>query len=68
MIIFDKLWIKMKKKGMSIYQLKEKTGIDNKTVKRLQANKNVETKTLDKVCVALGCKLEDIVEYKEDIN
>ena len=31
-----------------------------------RANENVETKTLDKLCKALHCKLEDIAEYVEE--
>ena len=63
MIVFDKLWETMSKKGVSTYQLRERCGIDSKTVRRLHANDNVETKTLDKLCAALDCKLEDIAEY-----
>lgn len=53
----------MEKKNISTYYLREKCGIDNKTVRRLRANENIETKTLDKICCALDCKIEDIVEY-----
>lgn len=63
MIIFDKLWVTMEKKGVSTYQLRERCSIDSKTVRRLRANDNIETKTLDKLCTALDCKLEDIAEY-----
>ncbi|MCI9405308.1 MAG: helix-turn-helix transcriptional regulator [Oscillospiraceae bacterium] len=66
MIIFDKLWITIEKKGMSTYQLREKCGIDSKTIRRLRANENMETKTLDKLCKALSCRLEDIATYKAD--
>ncbi len=66
MIVFDKLWKVMEKKGVSTYQLREKCGIDSKTVRRLRANENMETKTLDKLCVALSCRLEDIAEYIPD--
>ncbi len=66
MIVFNKLWITMKNRGISTYQLREKCGIDSKTVRRLRANENVETKTLDKLCAALTCQLEDIAEYKAD--
>ena len=58
MIIFDKLWVLMKKKGVSTYQLRERCGIDSKTIRRLRANENMETKTLDKLCAALDCKLD----------
>ncbi len=66
MIIFDKLWLVMKQRGVSTYQLREICGIDSKTVRRLRANENIETKTLNKLCTALSCKLEDIVEYIPD--
>ena len=63
MICFDKLWSIMEEKGISAYYLREKAGIDSKTIRRLRANENMETKTLDKLCAALGCRLEDIAEY-----
>ena len=65
LIVFDKLWLIMEKKGVSTYKLREECGIDSKTIRRLRANDNMETKTLDKLCAALHCKLEDIAEYKE---
>lgn len=66
MIVFDKLWITMKKKGVSTYQLREKSGVDYKTICRLKANKNIETNTLDKLCIALNCNIEDIAEFMEE--
>ncbi len=66
MIIFDKLWNTMKEKAVSTYQLRESCGIDSKTVRRLKANENIETKTLNKLCSVLNCRLEDIAEYVED--
>ncbi len=66
MIRFDKLWETMEQKHVSTYWLREKCGIDSKTVRRLRANDNIETKTLNKLCAALDCKLEDIAEYISD--
>ena len=63
MIIYDKLWQTMKEKGVTTYFLREKAGIDSKTVRRLKANENIETKTLDRLCEALDCRIEDIAEY-----
>ena len=65
MIVFDKLWKTIEEKGVSTYWLREKCGIDSKTVRRLKANENIETKTLDRLCAALNCKLEDIAEFVE---
>lgn len=66
MIQFDKLWITMAQKGVTTYQLREQCGIDSKTVRRLRANDNIETKTLNKLCAILDCRLEDIAEYIPD--
>ena len=66
MIIFDGLWKTMEAKGISTYTLRERCGIDSKTVRRLRANENIETKTLDKLCAALDCSLEDIARYVKD--
>jgi len=65
-IKFDKLWHTMEKKGVSTYWLREKCGIDRKTIRRLHGNENIETKTLNKLCAALGCALSDIAEYVPD--
>ncbi len=56
----------MEKKGISTYTLREECGIDSKTVRRLRANENIETKTLDKLCKALNCRLEDIAEFVDE--
>ena len=66
MIVFDKLWETMKKKGISAYQLRESCGIDSKTVRRLRANDNIETKTLNKLCSALNCNIGDIMVFIAD--
>ena len=66
MVIFDRLWKIMEERNLSTYYLREQCGIDSKTVRRLRANQNMETKTLSKICAALGCRLEDIAEYIPD--
>ena len=66
MIKFDKLWQTMEEKKVSTYWLREKCGIDRKTIRRLKANENMETKTLNKLCTALDCTLPDIAEFVKD--
>lgn len=66
MIRYDKLWEIMEQKNITTYQLRERCGIDSKTIRRLRANEIMETKTLNKLCTILECKLEDIAEYVKD--
>ena len=56
----------MEEKGISTYQLREKCGIDSKTIRGLKANENIETQTIDKICSVLNCRIEDVVEYIKD--
>ena len=65
-IKFDRLWETMKKKGVTTYWLREKCGIDRKTIRRLKENDNIETKTLNKLCAALDCGLDEIAEYVKE--
>ena len=66
MICYDKLWETMQKKGVTTYQLREVCGVDSKTVRRLKANENMETITLNKLCAFLDCRIEDIAEFVKD--
>ena len=66
MIVFDKLWKLMEERNISTYRLRENCALNNKTIRRLKANDNMETKTLNRICAGLHCRLEDIAEYVED--
>ena len=46
--------------------MREKCGIDSKTIRRLRANDNMETKTLNKLCAVLSCEIGDIAKYVPD--
>ncbi len=47
-------------KKLSTYELREKCDIDSKAIRRLRANENVETETLNKLCEYLDYPLEEI--------
>ena len=63
MIVFDKLWVSMKNKGISTYRLREDCLLDSRTIKRLRTNGSIETKTLDKICNYLNCNVEDVLTH-----
>ena len=65
MIVYDKLWETLKKKNISQYQLIKTYHFSNGQLDRLRKNENVSTHTLDVLCSILGCRLEDIAEYKK---
>ena len=65
MIVFDRLWIEMKQKGISQYRLLKEYGFSSGQLDRLRKNDNVSTYTLNRLCEILDCSLEDIAEYKK---
>ena len=64
MIVFDRLWAKMKSKGISQYKLIKEYGFSSGQLDRLRKNENVSTFTLNRLCEILDCSLEEIAEYK----
>ncbi len=65
LIVFDKLWITMKQKGISQYKLIKQYGISSGQLDRLRKNGNVNSYTLNMLCEILDCNLSDIAEYKK---
>ena len=52
---------KMKKKD-----LREKAGIGNSTMTKLANNENVTVEGMAKICTALNCKMDDIIDIIPD--
>lgn len=55
MIDFSPLWVTMKEKNITQYQL-IKSGIDNKTLDSLRKNKNITLATLESLCRILAAR------------
>lgn len=65
MITYEKLWKRMKEKGITQYRLHVE-GISNSTLTRLKRNKSVNMETIDKLCKILQCNVGDILDHRED--
>ena len=66
MIVYDRLWITMKRKGISQYRLLKEYKFSGGELDRLRKNENVSTYTLNQLCRILKCRVEDIAEYIAD--
>lgn len=66
MIIYDRLWKTMNDKGITIYSLEKDHGIVRSQMKRFQRNCIVTTYTLNRLCNALQCDINDILEFVPD--
>lgn len=59
---YKKLFKLLIDKNMKKKDLCELAGISTTSVTKLGRNQNVNTEILEKICDALGCEIEDIVE------
>ena len=65
MIVYDRLWTKMKAKGISQYKLIREYGFSSGQLDRLRKNENISTFTLNRLCEILDCTLDEIAEYQK---
>ena len=63
MIVFDRLWVTMRERGVSQNKLIREHQFSSGQLDRLRKNANVSTYTLDQLCRILNCRLEDIAEF-----
>lgn len=68
MIKYDRLWVTMKEKDITQYDLYTKYNINRSQLDRLRHNKNVQVNTIDRLCNILHCNVEDIMEHIQDDN
>ena len=61
-ISYNRLWKLLIDKGMNRQDLRRATGISPASIAKLGKGENITTDILLKICVALDCNLEDIME------
>ena len=61
-VSYKKLWILLIEKDMKKTDLRIRSGISTGALAKLGRNENVNTEVLAKICKALDCKIEDIME------
>lgn len=65
MISYDPLWKLLIDKKITKTELREKVGFSTNTLSKLSKNESVTLSILEKICLYLNCKIEDVVEIKE---
>ena len=61
-VSYKKLWKLLIDKDMKKKELCEKAGISSASVTKMGRNGHVSTEILVKICSALNCQIEDIME------
>ena len=65
-VSYKRLWKLLIDKNMKKQDLKKATGISATCIAKIGRGDNVTTDVLVRICTALDCKLEDIMELVPD--
>ena len=65
-ISYNKLWKMLIDKNMKKSDLKEKAGFSSASVAKLGKGDNITTDVLLRICEAMDCRIEDILETVRD--
>jgi DNA (cytosine-5)-methyltransferase 1 len=67
-ISYNKLWKLLIDKGIKRTELKTLAGVSTNVIAKLGKNETVALETLVKICTAMQCKLDDILEITADAD
>lgn len=62
-VCYDKLFHKMVDKRMTNAQLIAKAGVSANILTRLKKNEYVSLESIEKICHAIDCSVDDILEF-----
>lgn len=65
-VSYRKLWNLMLDKKVSKNELEKLAGISHYSMLKLSRNQDVSTEILTKICAALDCEVQDIVDFFPD--
>ncbi|HER5557490.1 TPA: helix-turn-helix domain-containing protein [Streptococcus pyogenes] len=63
---YNKLWKLLIDKGWTKTKLRQEAGISSSTIAKLGKGENIITDILLEICIALDCKIKDIVEIVDN--
>lgn len=63
MLIYKEVFKKLKAAGYSTARIRKEKILPCSTIVRIQKNEAISTKTLEKICELLNCRVEDVIEY-----
>ena len=66
MISYEPFYKTLFKKNITEYNLIYKQGFSANTLHRIKQGKHISTKTLDALCDALDCRVEDIIRFEKE--
>ncbi|EMJ5512691.1 TPA: helix-turn-helix domain-containing protein [Clostridioides difficile] len=66
MISYNPLWRTLINKNMKKTDLIELIGLSSATISKMGKNEYIALNVIEKICIALDCNIEDVVEIKKE--
>lgn len=63
MINYQPFWETLKKKQITTYALIKEYKINSRIVDNMRNNRGITLKTLEKLCKALDCRMDEVVRF-----
>lgn len=67
-VCYDKLFHLMIDKKITNAQLKDMSGVSANIITRIKRDEYVSVESIEKICKALGCGVDDILEFTGEEN
>lgn len=65
-ISYKKLWKLLIDRDLKKKDLQQMSGVSAASITKLGRNENVNTEIIEKICLALNCDVEEIMEIKNN--
>jgi|GEM_PF-379140 len=66
MMTFKPLWKTLIDKDMKRSELVSLAGLSSQAIAAMGKDETVSLKTIEKICAALHCRVQDVIEYREE--
>ncbi|MGN0822474.1 MAG: helix-turn-helix domain-containing protein [Candidatus Gallimonas sp.] len=66
MISYEPFWKTLRARGESTYTLINRYGISSATIDRIRKGGGISTTKVDDFCKILHCRVEDVLEFREE--
>lgn len=63
---YEKLWVILQERGIKKTELIQLAKISTNAMAKLGRDEDVRVEILAKICIALDCKIDDIVDFYAD--
>lgn len=63
-VSYDKMFHLLVDKRITNAQLADKAGVSANIITRIKKNQNISLESVEKLCMALDCSVDDILEFR----